>query len=185
MQTKLFPQGCVHGRFQPPHLDHLKYIRAALAKVEHLIIGIAQPDAPYLDDCEADPHRSQKADNPLTYVERCVAMERMLTGEGVSRDKFSFSRFPIDRPDELLDIIPCSVVCFTTIRDDWNRKKIEILRQHGYDVKVLWESAVQGISGTKIRQKMRSSDAAWEESVHPAVAGYLNSEHLVDRIKLG
>ncbi len=185
MKANLLPQGCVHGRFQPPHLDHLKYIQAALAEVEHLIIGIAQPDAPYLDECEDDPHRAQKADNPLTYVERYVALERMLTGVGISRDKFSFSRFPIDRPSELVNIIPLSVVCFTTIRDDWNRKKIEILKQHGYTVKILWESAEPGISGTEIRQQIRSSDTKWEDNVHPAVVGYLNSEHLVDRIKLG
>lgn len=163
----------------------MEYILAALEKAEHLIIGIAQPNAPFLDDCAADPHRALQADNPLTYVERCMAMEKMLTGVGVSRDRYSFSPFPIDRPDELPSHVPTSVLCFTTIRDEWNKKKIEILTAIGYKVHVLWDkSSESGISGTDIRQRIRSSDAQWKDRVHPAVAGYLDSEHLLDRIKL-
>lgn len=182
---KLLDKGCVHGRFQPPHLDHMEYILAAMERVEHLIIGIAQPNAPYLDDCVADPHRALPEDNPLTYVERCAAIEKMLTGVGVSRDRYSFSHFPIDRPSELPQHVPTSVVCFTTIRDDWNKKKIEILKENGYDVRVLWDKSNEvGISGTDIRRRIRSSDSVWKNSVHPAVAGYLDSEYLLDRMKL-
>lgn len=178
-------KGCVHGRFQPPHLDHMHYILAALEQVEHLIIGIAQPNAPFLDDCPADPHRALQADNPLTYVERCLAIEKMLTGVGVSRDRYSFSPFPIDHPEELPSHVPTTVPCFTTIVNEWSKKKIEVLRAMGYDVRVLWDkSYATGISGSDIRKRIRYSDAEWKNTVHPAVAGYLDSEHLLDKIKL-
>jgi len=184
-KESILDKGCVHGRFQPPHLDHMEYILAALERVEHLIIGIAQPNAPFLDDCAADPHRALPEDNPLTYVERCTAIEKMLSGVGTSRDRYSFSPFPIDRPDELPSHVPTTITCFTTIRDEWNKKKIQILRERGYEVHVLWDKSNEnGISGTDIRRRIRSSDAIWKDSVHPAVAGYLDSEHLLDRIKL-
>src|SRR5579871_3478100 len=118
MNSSQISVGCVHGRFQPPHLDHLEYMLAALKQVKHLIIGIAQPDAPHLSECEADPHRAKLPDNPLTYVERTSAIERMLTSEGVASDRFSFAKFPIDRPSDLAANVPTSVVCFTTIRDE-------------------------------------------------------------------
>lgn len=186
-RTDLILQGCVHGRFQPPHLEHLEYIQAALKKVEHLFIGIAQPDAPpHLDACMDDPHRGQAPDNPLTYVERCEAIEKMLTSVGIHREKYSFTKFPIDRPDELPHYIPTSVVCFTTIRDEWNLRKIEKLQAQGYSVHVLWDKRDEaGISGTEIRKLIRESNDAWEEKVHPSVVGYLNSAYLVDRIKRG
>lgn len=185
-EQKSLLQGCVHGRFQPPHLEHLEYIRAALEKVDHLFIGIAQPDAPHLDACADDPHRAFPKDNPLTYVERCDAIEKMLSSVGIHREKYSFTKFPIDRPEQLINFVPTSVVCYTTIRDEWNLRKIEKLREQGYDVQVLWDkSDVKGISGTEIRKLMRASDSAWENHVHPAVVGYLNSNYLVDRIRRG
>ena len=186
MKSNLILHGCVHGRFQPPHLEHLEYIQAALTQVDHLYIGIAQPDAPHLDECADDPHRSLAPDNPLTYVERCEAIEKMLTSVGVHREKYSFTKFPIDRPAELPNYVPTSVVCFTTIRDEWNHRKIEKLKAQGYTVQVLWDkSDEQGISGTEIRKQIRASDDSWQEKVHPAVVGYLNSAYLIDRINLG
>lgn len=179
-------QGCVHGRFQPPHLEHLQYIRAALEKVDHLFIGIAQPDAPHLDSCEDNPHRALQTDNPLTYVERCEAIEKMLSSVGVHREKYSFTKFPIDRPDELRQYVPLSVVCYTTIRDEWNLRKIEKLGEQGYTVEVLWDKRTEkGISGTEIRRLLRAFDSTWEDHVHPAVVGYLNSAYLADRIRRG
>ena len=178
--------GCVHGRFQPPHLDHLAYITEALSKVDHLIIGIAQPDVPHLDECAEDPHRALPADNPLTFVERRLAIDTMLLGIGVSRDKYSFAKFPIERPEELTKHVSTETVCYTTICNEWNLRKIQTLESLGYKVVVLWDKRNQkNISGSDIRKKMRASDTDWEESVHPAVSGYLNSAFLVDRIKRG
>ncbi|MNL56303.1 hypothetical protein D3C87_1797880 [compost metagenome] len=110
----------------------------------------------------------------------------MLSSVGVHREKYSFTQFPIDRPDELARFVPLSVVCYTTIRDEWNLRKIDKLRGQGYDVQVLWDKSDEvGISGTEIRKLMRASDVAWESHVHPAVVGYLNSAYLVDRIRRG
>lgn len=183
---KKVARGSVHGRFQPPHLDHLAYIKAAADRTEHLIIGIAQPDAPFLDECIEDPHRAQPADNPLTFVERTLAIEKMLTAIGVARDRYSFAKFPIERPEELSQHVPIDTICFTTICNDWNLRKIDTLRGLGYKVEVLWDKRDQkNISGTDIRAKMRASDAQWEENVSPAVSEYLNAAFLVDRIKRG
>ncbi len=35
--------GVVHGRFQPFHLDHLKYALAGLTHCDYLFVGITNP----------------------------------------------------------------------------------------------------------------------------------------------
>jgi nicotinamide mononucleotide adenylyltransferase len=174
----------VHGRFQPPHLDHLEYIEAALNQTSHLIIGITQPDAAQLIDCPEDPHRSESASNPLSYDERCEAIRRMLLARSISENLFSFVRFPIEQPDNLEKFIGVGTVCFTTIRDEWNVVKIGRLKSLGYDVRVLWNKSDQpGIQGTEIRQMIRENDDGWKSFVHQAVADYLIESGIIERIK--
>lgn len=181
-----FTVACVHGRFQPPHLEHLEYMKAALSKVDLLLIGIAQPDAPKLDACDADPHRAQAEDNPFTFDQRREAIVRMLTAEGVDPTSYEVVPFPIDRPDELPTIVPTTVRCFTTIMSDWNLTKIHRLENLGYHVEILWDRrGAPQITGRDIRHKIRSGDATWRSLVHAAVSKYLEESGLIDRMRAG
>lgn len=174
----------VHGRFQPPHLDHLEYIEAALNKTSHLIVGITQPDAAQLIDCPEDPHRAESASNPLSYEERCEAIRRMLLSKSISENRFSFVRFPIEQPVNLEKSIALGTVCYTTIRDEWNVIKIERLRSLGYDVRVLWDKRGEpGIQGKEIRRMIRAGDIKWKSFVHQAVADYLIEARIIERIE--
>lgn len=173
----------VHGRFQPPHLDHLEYMLAALARTKHCIVGITQPNVGQLTDCPEDPHRSEERSNPLSYEERCVAITNMLVAEGVQTERFSFVRFPIEDPLVLTQYIDVSVLCFTTIRDEWNVVKVDRLKSLGYDVHVLWDRRGQaGIQGTEIRRKIAEQDNSWRVAVHPAVIAYMERYGILDRI---
>lgn len=176
--------GCVHGRFQPPHLEHLEYMEEALNRCELLIVGITQPDTQRLDVCEVDPHRAIPAENPLTYDERCECIREMLLARGVNSSRFSFMPFRIDKSDELAKALSTDVVCYTTIRDSWNLEKIQILEKLGYRVEVLWDKRDQaGITGTEIRLLIRLGDASWKQLVHPTVAARLEETHLLARIR--
>ncbi|MEC5397367.1 hypothetical protein [Uliginosibacterium sp. H1] len=176
--------GCVHGRFQPLHLDHLEYILAAFDKANRLIIGITQPDVGNLKECVQDPHRSIRAENPLTYEERCEAIAEAIVGSGVNRNRFEFTAFPIDQPNLLSSLVPLSVVCFTTIRDSWNREKINRLLDTGYKVEVLWDRSGQtGIAGTNIREMIRSGNEQWQQLVPATVSAYLTRNRILDRIR--
>jgi cytidyltransferase-like protein len=178
------PVGCVHGRFQPPHLEHLEYIEEALNRCETLIIGITQPDTERLDACAVDPHRAIPAENPLSYEQRCDCIRDMLVARGVDKSRFSFMQFRIDKRDELARELSHHVVCFTTIRDSWNLEKIHILKELRYRVDVLWDKRDQpGISGTEIRRRIRLGDESWKQLVHPAVAERLEKTELLARIR--
>lgn len=179
----MFKIATVHGRFQPPHLEHLEYMLAALSLTEHLMIGITQPDSDKLLDCPEDPHRAEVRSNPLSFEERCGAIQAMLSGIGIDGTRFSFVRFPIEAPEKLSEIVPLGTVCFTTIRDEWNVVKIRRLEDLGYDVKVLWDrSEKAGIQGTEIRRKIQKHDPTWIKNVHPAVVDFLNTEGIIDRM---
>lgn len=174
---------CVHGRFQPPHRDHLEYISAALERSEHVIIGITQPDPANLEECSVNPHRSRPNDNPLSYADRCMCIQAMLVANGYSISQFSFTPFPIDKVETLMNYVNKDIPCLTTIRDEWNIKKIELLKANGYSVDVLWDRrGVLGIAGTVIRRKIRENDPSWKDLVDPAVAHVIISDGLLRKI---
>jgi nicotinamide mononucleotide adenylyltransferase len=174
----------VHGRFQPPHLDHLEYMLAALELAEHVIIGITQPDSQQLVDCPEDPHRSEASSNPLSFEERCEAIQLMLRQCGIEAGRFSFVRFPIEVPQNLLNLVSPKVPCFTTIRDQWNVVKIERLKSLGYEVQILWDKTGEpGRNGTAIRNKIMSGDESWKNDVHIAVVDYLTKIGIANRLR--
>lgn len=182
--TYLADVGCVHGRFQPPHLDHLEYIIEAKKRVRKLLIGVTQPDTDALERCDVSPHRQSRSSNPLTYIERCLAIELMLEAEGFKRSEYDFEKFPIDKPEELVKVLPRSVLCLTTIRDNWNLHKLSVLEDLGYKVHVLWDRRDKpGIAGTIIRRKIHEGMDDWQQFVHPAVANYLLASGILARIR--
>lgn len=178
-----FRDASVHGRFQPPHLEHLTYIEAGLVAADHVIVGITQPEIVTLAACPEDPHRADASANPFSYEERKAMITSMLLARGHRESQFSFCRFPIEQPLKLPEFLPTSVTCLTTIRDQWNVIKVTRLRQLGYTVEVLWDKRdVKGIQGSEIRARIRAGDESWKADVHPAVVEYLQSQGLLKRM---
>lgn len=168
--------GCVHGRFQPAHIEHLDYIKEAKARCKKLLIGITQFDTSGLILCEEDPHRSERISNPLTYHQRVELISAMLYEQDYAEEDFDFVPFPIDQPEKLRQFISPDTVCYTTIRDKWNLHKNQALRSHGYEVIVLWDSrGNETLSASKIREFAANDNQHWRKLVTPAVACYLDS----------
>ncbi len=178
-----FERGCVHGRFQPPHNGHLEYIGAALERCKFLWIGIARYDIRDNHRCDIAIHRSDKANNPLTYFERISLITEMLQDSGTDKTRFGFIPFPIDQPERLPDFLPTCIPCFTTVYDEWNRHKIAVLEEAGYKVIVLWEKKEKAISGYVIRDSIRLGTGLWETMVPAATKRAVHTLDLQNRLK--
>ena len=181
--SNLVACGSVHGRFQPPHLGHLEYITEAKSLCNFLWIGITQYDLRALKNTSIAEHRSEKQSNPLTYWERVSAISLMLESIGIDKREFGFTPFPIEQPEKIRDFLGEDVVCFTTIYDEWNREKVNILKKLGYDVRILWERQKKDHVGSTIRRKIIENDKSWGDHLEDSVKQYIDSNKIADRIR--
>ena len=180
----IYAEGSVHGRFQPPHNDHLDYILTAKRRCQFLWIGITRPDIRSRLSCAEAPHRSEQFSNPLTFFERVQIITDMLVEAGVPQNEFSFVPFPIDELELLPEFTSRSIPCFTTVYDDWNREKIKRLQKSGHKVIVLKEAKEEekGIRGEMIRAYIRDGRRDWEKLVPPATRRAVYRLNLQDRL---
>jgi nicotinamide mononucleotide adenylyltransferase len=177
-------EGSVHGRFQPLHNDHLEYILAGKRFCKFLWIGITKYETAPQNLNPLGRQRERPESNPLTYHERLMIIREALTDEGVPRNSYDFVPFPIETPSSLLNFLPSSVTCFTTVCEDWNREKIRVLKECGYPVHVLWERIPKRISGSEIRASIARGDEDWRGKVPPATARAVGTLHLQTRLSV-
>ena len=177
-----YRQGSVHGRFQPLHNGHLRYILGAKQYCDFLWVGITQYDIHSLLESPKDPHRQERIHNPLTYYERVEMITNALLDNDLTLTQFDIIPFPIETPDCLPDFLPTSVPVFTTIYDEWNRHKIEVLKARGYEITVLWEESVKEIDGIKIRELIRIGDESWKQNVPQATINVIERYQIRERI---
>src|SRR5712692_168856 len=170
-------------RFQPFHNGHLEYVLAAQKRSSFLWVGITKYD---IDVSELSPlgrHREKPENNHLTYHERLVMIGAALSERGVPRDAFAFIPFPIEKPAKLPQFLPVSVPCFTTICEEWNREKIQVLKSQGYEVIVLWERERKEITGGEVRDDMIRGGTRWRELVPSATIQYAHEFKLQERLR--
>ncbi|AEH45866.1 cytidyltransferase-related domain protein [Thermodesulfatator indicus DSM 15286] len=177
--------GVVHGRFQIFHLDHLKYVKAAAERCEHLVVGITNPDPERTKFDPADPKRSSKEANPFTYFERYLMIRASLLEERFNPKKFSIVLFPINFPELWEYYVPLNAVFYLTIYDDWGRKKLTLFRQKGLKVEVLWEKPIEekGITATEVRNLIKARDEAWKNLVPKGTVKVIEELGLAERLK--
>ena len=162
--------GSVHGRFQPFHNGHLKYVLAAHNLCEYLWIGITKCDVGLADRGMPIRFRDRPENNPLTFFERLEIIRESLVDAGVDRARFGFLPFPIETPETLPSFLPTYIPCYTTICEKWNEDKIEILKKLGYSVIVLYREQPKEISGSAIRADIVDGGDFWRTLVPPAAA---------------
>lgn len=184
MNARYLEQAFVCGRFQPPHNQHVEYLLRAKERCGFLWVGIVRPNVQKMDASAAEAvHRQEFYANPLTYFERVQILSRALVDQGVSRSEFACTPFPLDEPGLLLDFMPATVTCFTTVCEPWNEKKKQILESAGYEVEVLLErKADQKIEGRFIREAIVKGDPRWEQLVPAATKDAVYRLGLRDRL---
>lgn len=163
--------GMVHGRFQPFHNDHLDYVKKALARCEHLIIGITNPDPETIQEEETSSHRHKNESNPFTFFQRITMIRATLVDEGVPLERFSFVPFPIHHPDKWRFYLPNpdKVTLFIRVFSDWEQTKVDRFRENCWTVEILDPGDQKGIEATDVRDRF-GANGNWEELVPRAVA---------------
>ncbi|MFC3864068.1 adenylyltransferase/cytidyltransferase family protein [Alcaligenes aquatilis] len=173
---------CIHGRFQPFHLGHVDYLKAALSQWESLVIGIAAP-TPVPVSFPGVEHRNLASANPLTYLERTVLIRACCRQLGIANERIEFSPFPIDEPTALQHYVGKSLTCATTRLYAWNDEKIRRLENEGYPVVVLEGCEKMPFDGSKIRRLLADGDPSWKSMVLPAAADLLTVWGIAARIR--
>ena len=177
----MIDEGCIHGRFQPFHNEHLDYALEAFERCIFLWIGLTES---FQEEhgMEGPAHRLTPTANPLSYHERQFMITRTLVCEGIEPERFAFVPFPVRTPELLRQFLALPTTCFLTINDDWNRQKRQLLQSAGYPVEVLYERP-KGIEAADIRALLIAGNDFWRELVPTSVASYLDEIDLATRLR--
>lgn len=167
----------IHGRFQPFHNGHLDYFRWAKSKSDLVYVGITQIYNYHEGSFPGADHRGKVENNPLSYFERMKIIEDSIIGDGFALGDFRIIPFPIEDPYRLESFFPKSGICYTTLHSEWNKHKVEILRLHGFDVEVISgdENENGWVSGTNLRELIRSNNSSWKQYVPKGSIPYLST----------
>jgi nicotinamide mononucleotide adenylyltransferase len=147
------------------------------------LVGITKYDITPIEASPLARARERPDHNPLTYFERITLIAEALVESHVPRESFGFVPFPIETPNRLTTFMPISVPCFTTIREDWNREKIQVLEAGGYQVVVLWDRPVKTVTGGLIREDIANGGTRWKGMVPPATARAVEVLNLRQRLR--
>lgn len=163
--------GCVTGRFQPVHDQHLELIGIALQQCPHVIVAVTNPDASARHEEPTSTHRHTRSANPFTYYERVRLLAAALAGAGLAGCT-TVVPFDLTRPQVWPDYVPLSARQFVRAYDAWEHQKAAALRSGGYAVTVLEGDPAAKRSATAIRGLIRDG-AAWRDAVPAGVVPVL------------
>lgn len=174
--------GSIHGRFQIFHNDHLHYFNLAKQECDHLIVGITSVHLEALSLNEGGHHRSLASANPLTFQERKEMIKDCLLCEGYNAQDFSIIPFPIEIPEGLPAELDLDIPIYMVIREEWNKQKITLLKEIGYQIEVLFEDYDKLITGSMIRSMILEKDESWRSMVPVSVASYLDDVDIFNKL---
>jgi len=172
------PAGLVLGRFQPFHLEHLRFVLAALTRCRTLTIGVTNPFGGLLP--EPGEIRSTRSANPLPFWLRSECIHAALDAAGITPSRYQVHAVPL-YDDVIKVIVPPTTHCFTTVFDQWGVQKEDLLRQAGLTVTQLAVGS-KSISGERIRHLMRSGSSEWRTLLPVSVVdmyGSLLTEYIL------
>jgi cytidyltransferase-like protein len=170
--------GMIHGRFQPFHLGHLEYMKAALERCETLIVAITNPDPSAIREEELARHRHTEQANPYTFFQRLMMVRETLLDEGVNLKRVMIVPFPINFPERWHYYLPAKVLQFIRVFSPWEEEKANRFREMGFPVEVLHPGSAKTIEGREVRRLLQQG-GAWRALVPPGVA------RVVERIQAG
>src|SRR5439155_13073012 len=102
-------RGRIHGRFQPFHNGHLEFLKGAGARVDHVWVGITNPDPERIKPEASDPLRHLPESNPWTYWERLLMVREAAADVGIHVEVIPF---PVNEPELWPAYVPPDVVQF-------------------------------------------------------------------------
>lgn len=177
------PLGIVHGRFQPPHNGHIRYILSALSRAKHVIIGICTPEICSQEEADRTGYPCTKELNPFSYNERLEMIRKSLADKGVSSEKYSFVDFPSDYKN-IDKLIPKEAVFLMSVTGTPDTKKAEYIAGLGFRTETVYEmspASDRERSGT-VRMGLETDTQTWQDIVPEAVALFLKKRGRIDGI---
>ncbi len=168
--------GIVHGRFQPPHNGHIKYILKALEQSQKIIIGICTPKICTAEEAKISGYHCSIEENPLSFEERATLLRGALSVLNIPETQYSFIDFPSDYKD-IEKIIPKNSVFLISRSSTGDDQKIDYLKNLGYETKIILEtSETRDESGTNIREIILNKENDWQNFVPENVADFLKKK---------
>jgi nicotinamide-nucleotide adenylyltransferase len=171
--------GCVTGRFQPVHAQHLGLVGIALGECEHVIVAITNPDPGTWHQESTSAHRHTPSANPFTFYERARLLAAAFAAEGWTQ-RTSIVPLELARPASWFHYVPAAARQYVRAYSAWEREKARRLEGAGYAVTLLDGDERERRSAGEIRDRMAARDAAWERLVPSATIPLLR-QFLADR----
>jgi nicotinamide mononucleotide adenylyltransferase len=161
--------GCVTGRFQPVHDQHLELFALALAECAHLVVAVTNPDTGARHTEPTSTHRHTPAANPFTYYERVRLLTAALRGAGLA-ERTTVVPFDLTRPQVWPQYVPPHARQFVRVYGPWERDKAARLAAV-YPVTVLDGDPAGKVDATGIRALL--ARGGWDTAVPPATVPVL------------
>ncbi len=174
--------GCVTGRFQPVHDQHLELIGIALTECEHVIVAVTNPDPAARHEEATSAHRHTRAANPFTYFERSRLLTAALAGAGWA-ERTTVVPFDLTRPPLWPEYVPLDARQYVRAYDGWERQKAAALEAAGYPVTVLDGDPATKRSATDIRAQLATgtTPCAVPPAATPVLTAFLAAVPLATR----
>ena len=173
----------MHGRFQPPHNGHIRYILAALKHAQHLYIGICTPEVCSEEEMARTGYPCVPRLNPFSYQERVEMITIALDAEHVERSRYTCIPFPSDYKN-LDQLILRDTVFLMSVTGASDKEKISYIKKLGYKAKAIItipETEKRERSGT-VRNSAADGAALWKTMVPPAIADYIVKNRLETKL---
>jgi nicotinamide mononucleotide adenylyltransferase len=185
-QTDRIPTGVAHGRFQPPHKGHVRYLLAALMRAEQLYIGIATPILCTEEEAARTGYPCTAALNPFSYDERKGMIEAALDEAGISRERYTCLPFPSDYAS-VEKLFPSDAVFLMSVTGASDSKKIAHIESLGYRTETVLEipESDEREHAGGVRENARDGGSGWHELVPLSVRAYMESHNLVEKLGKG
>jgi nicotinamide-nucleotide adenylyltransferase len=163
--------GCVTGRFQPVHHQHMQLFKIVLERCDHLVVAVTNPDAAARHEEPASAHRHTTEANPFTYYERARLIGAAVAAEGLA-SSVTVVPFDMTRRIHWPHYVPFAARQYVRAYSEWERQKAGWLLEGGYAVTVLPGDTAVKQSSTLVRERLRIGDG-WQQLVPPSTVPLL------------
>lgn len=181
--AKKIPLGVVHGRFQPPHNGHLRYVLAALLRADHVMIGICTPQICTEEEAERTGYPCAPHQNPFSFDERKGMIAAALAEKGIVPERYSFIPFPSDYHN-IETIIPQRAVLLMSVTSASDNQKIAFLKQKGFQIETVLALPEESEreKGLHVRESARAGSSDWQNMLPKAVRMYIEKHNLHQKL---
>ena len=172
--------GLIHGRFQPPHNGHIRYILAGLKEVDHLYIGICTPRICTQEEANKTGYPCTAELNPFTHQERVDMLTLALDEQHIPREQYSLIAFPSDYT-HIEKLISKDTVFLMSVTSPSDNTKINHIQSLGYKTKTIIELAPteREEKAHIVREGLKNGTDKWESIVPASVAQYIKKNQKV------